>query len=45
MKLSTRVWLIEKIRDGSTYKKGERVHYTGSLRNKPTGWRVIKEIL
>lgn len=37
-------WLIERIGEGRDYSKGSRVVYTGPLRNKPKGWRVVKRV-
>lgn len=35
---SNRKYLIESIKTGST------CIYTGNIRNKPKGWRVIREV-
>jgi hypothetical protein len=35
---------LEAIRDMISYPKGTKIIYTGSLRNKPKGWRVVRQI-
>jgi hypothetical protein len=43
-KLSDRAYLIEKLKDGTTYPKGYRTVYTGNIKLKPKGWKVIREL-
>ncbi len=40
-------YLIERIKDGTgphAWRKGTRIVFTGSLADKPKGWRVICRI-
>ena len=42
--MSDAIYEIEAIRDMIDFPKGIRITYIGSLRNKPKGWRVIRQI-
>jgi hypothetical protein len=39
-------YVLERTKDSkqypNPYPKGSRVVYTGSLKQKPTGWKVVK---
>jgi hypothetical protein len=37
-------YVLERIKDGRQWRKGDRIVYTGPLRQKPTGWRVVQRL-
>ena len=38
------IYELEALRDMQDYPKGTKIIYTGSLRNKPKGWIVVRQI-